>query len=156
MKCTQKRARVEKRSVLGWNKSWTRTLRHGDSNTHQIRLCILHVEHPRLAPPKKKTVMSRYVFGWCLCQNYLSFYIWTPTKLLYKQRSMFWIFSSFDIVTIIFCHAFQMLYHVWFCSCHPCKLTIIFFFITNNTIIICFVKWSIITLWRLSKVNQHF
>ena len=51
----------------------------------------------------------------------------------------------------------HMIYYVWLCSCHPCNLTIIFFFfITNNPIRKkTFVKWSIITLSRISKVNQH-
>ena len=70
---------------------------------------------------------SIYVFGWCLWQEYLSFYILTPTKLLYKLQRMSWIYGGFDIVTIIFCHALCMLYHVWLCSCHPCDLSLIFF-----------------------------
>ena len=35
---------------------------------------------------------------------------------------MFKLYSSSDIVTIIFCHSFWMLYHVLLCSCHPCDL----------------------------------
>ena len=77
-----------------------------------------------------KTVRFHYVLGWCLCKDkphgtiilttisfcayndnyklwiFLSFYIWTPTKLSYKHRSMFWTFGCFDIVTIIFFHEF--------------------------------------------------
>ena len=67
------------------------------------------------------------------------YHIWTPTKLLYKHQIMFWIFGSFDIVTMIFFHEFCMLYHVWLCSCHPCNLILFFFFfIANYPIRICF------------------
>ena len=78
--------------------------------------------------------------GPCMClddvyEKNLSFYIWTLTKLLYKQGSMFWIFGGFDILKIIFCHEFHMLYHIWLCSVHPCDITLLFFFsITNNPI----------------------
>ena len=96
------------------------------------------------------------MFGWCLCQYYLSFYIWTTTELLYEYRSMFWIYGSFDIVTMIFCHSFCMLYHVWLCSCHPCDLTLLF---SSLSLTIQpekkIVKWSMMPLSRLSKVNQH-
>ena len=100
---------------------------------------------------------SIYVFGWCLWQEYLSFYILTPTKLLYKLQRMSWIYGGFDIVTIIFCHALCMLYHVWLCSCQPCNLSLLIsFFITNNPMRKkTLVKWSIITLSRVSKVIWH-
>ena len=99
-----------------------------------------------------KTISYQYVLGWWLYQdkpygiiilttkalsaynnNYklwslLSSYIWTLTKILYKQQIMFWIFGCFDIVTIIFLHEFCMLYNVWLSSCHPCDLTILLFF----------------------------
>ena len=101
-----------------------------------------------------ETVRSRYVFGLSLCQDkpygtiiltmisfrtyndnynlwsFLSLYILTPTKLLYKHRSMFLFFGYFYIVTIIFFHEFCMLYHVWLCSCHPCNITLIIFFLS--------------------------
>ena len=35
-----------------------------------------------LRRPPKKTLRSLYVFGWCLCQKDLSFYIWKLTELL--------------------------------------------------------------------------
>ena len=127
-----------------------------------------------------KTVSYRYMLGWCLCEDktiwqhnfdnniilriqqklqvveFLSFYIWTPTKLLYKHQSMFLIFGCFDIVTIILFHEFVLLYNVWLSSCHPCDLTLlIFFFISNYPIRKTFFKLSIITESILSKVNQH-
>ena len=114
---------------------------------------------PDARRPKENTVSSWYVLGWCLCQDkpygtiiltnvlfcaykdsyklwsFLSFYIWTLKKLLYKHRSMFWIFGCFDIVTIILFHKFCMSYHVWLCSCRPFNLTLILFlFITNYPI----------------------
>ena len=64
-------------------------------------------------------VRSLFVFGWCLSQKYLSLYILTLIKLLYKHQIMFWNYGSFDIVTIILWHSFCTLYHVWLCSCHP-------------------------------------
>ena len=128
--------------------SWTCTLRHGDSNTPlKATFYITCGTSSTCAAPQKKTVMSQYVFGWCLCQDklygtiilttisfrayrdnyklwiFLSFNIWTQTKMLYKHQRMFMIFGSFDIVTIIFFCAFCMLYHVWLCSCHPCNIT---------------------------------
>ena len=124
------------------------------------RLCILYAEHTRVRRPPKKTIRSRYVLWWFLCQDkpygtiilttisfraykdnyklwiFLSFYIWTLTKLLYNHRSMFWIFGCFDIVTILFFHVFRLLYHVWLCSCRPCDVTLhLFLFITNYPII---------------------
>ena len=108
---------------------------------------------------QKKTVRSRYVLGRCLCQDkpygtiiftmisfraynnnfkllsFLSFYIWTLTKLLYKHQSMFWIFGCFDIVIIISYRAFCVLHHIWLCSCHLCNLTLLLlFFVTNYPI----------------------
>ena len=69
---------------------------------------------------------------------------------------MFWIYGSFDIVTIIFCHSFRMLYHVWLCSYHPCNLTLLFLpYHQQSNYKKPFVKWSIITLSGLSKVNQY-
>ena len=105
---------------------------------------------------EKNTVRSLYVFEWCLCRNYLSFYIWTPIELLYKHWSMFWIFGDFDIVTIIFCHSVCLLYHVWLCSCQPCDLTLLFSYLSLTIRLETIsVKWSIITLSRLSKVIQQ-
>ena len=75
---------------------------------------------------EKETVMYLYVFGWCICQNCFLFYIWTLTELLYKHQSMFWIYGSFDIVTIIFCHSYCIFYPVLLYSYHPCDLTLIF------------------------------
>ena len=114
---------------------------------------------PNAHRPPKKNVGSQYVLVWCLCQDkpygaiilttisfcsynynhklwiFLSFYIWTPTKLLYKHWSMFLILGCFDIVTtILFCEKI-MLYHVWLCSYHPCDINLLlFFFITNYSI----------------------
>ena len=134
-----------------------------------------------LLRPKKNTVRSLYVLGWCLCQDtpygtiifttisfcaykdnyklwhFLSFYIWTPTEILYKHQSMFWNFGSFDIVTIILFHDFCMLYHVWLCSFHPCDLTLLFSFLSLPILLEKKnFKWSIITKSRLLKLNQHF
>ena len=85
------------------------------------------------------TVRSRCVFGWCLCKDkpygsiilikisfraynykyklwgFLSFYIWTPKKLLYKHRSMFGVFGCFDIVkTIFLMHFLCYIMNDWF------------------------------------------
>ena len=75
---------------------------------------------------EKELVMCLYLYGWCLCQNHLCFYIWTSIKLLYMHRRMFWFYESFDIFQIIFCHSFRMLYHVWLCSYQPCNLSLLF------------------------------
>ena len=69
---------------------------------------------------------------------------------------MFWIYGSFEIVTVILCQSFLMLYHVWLWSCHPCNLSLLFY---SLSLTIQFetkiVKWSIITLSRLSRVIRH-
>ena len=87
---------------------------------------IITVPNQNIYLGEKNTVRSLYVFAWCVCQNHLSFYIWTPTELLYKQQSMFWIYGSFGIVTIVFCSSFCMLYNLLFYSCRPCDPTLFF------------------------------
>ena len=128
----------------------------GKVTPHRRRLCILNAEHVQRAPAPKNTVRSQNMLGWCLFQDkpygtiilrtiyfcaykdnyklwsFLSIYIWTPTKILYKHRSMFWIFGYFDIVTIIFFREFSMLYNVWLCSCHPWNIAILFYSLSLN------------------------
>ena len=106
--------------------SWTRKLQHRESNNPPKTTLYITwgTSSTCAAPPKRR-------LGPCMCLDnayveFLSLYIWSTTKLLYKHRSMLWSFGSFDIVKIIFFHSFCMLYHVWLCSCHPCDLTLLF------------------------------
>ena len=98
----------------GWGVvSWTRKLQHGDSNTPRKTTNYITCGTSLTRGAPKKMVRSWYVLGWFLCQDkpygtiilttisfreynnnyklwsYLSFYIWTLAKLLYKHLSMF-------------------------------------------------------------------
>ena len=126
----------------------------GKVTPHRKRLCILHAEHSRRAPPQKKTGRFRHVLGWCLCQDtpydtiilttisfcaynnnynlwiFLTFYIWTPESYCISTKACFE-FLVF-LILLLFFHEFCMLYIAWLCLFHPCNLSLLIFFLITN------------------------
>ena len=119
---------------------------------------------PDAIRPPKKTIRSRYVLGWCLCQNkqYGTIILTTISFCLYKNNYKWWSFyhfifehrQSYCISTescLEFLVVFILLQLSFSCILYVISCMIVFmsplrsnstflFFITNYPTIICFCQ----------------
>ena len=77
--------------------SWSVRCDKGTVKHHRRRFCILHAEHPWRALLQIKTVRSRYVLVWCLCQYkpYGTIFLTTISFYSYKDNYKLWSFYHF-------------------------------------------------------------